>query len=267
MMIMHLTWLDNNSWLLELGPHRLLIDPWLVGELVFGQQGWLFRGVKLRSPALDLNGIDLILLSQGLEDHAHPPTLAQLDRAIPVVGSPAAARVAQRLGYHQVTALGHGQVFELGDWLRLEAVPGAPLGPLTVENGYVISDRQTGLRLFYEPHGFHAPSLQAQDPMDVVITPVVDLTLPLVGPIIRGQTSALERVAWLQPQVLLPTAAAAETEYSGTLATLLQSRGSAASLQQTLEQQGLTTQVISPEVGKRVTLELTPHPQPSPLSA
>jgi hypothetical protein len=67
--------------------------------------------------------------------------------------------------------------------------------------------------------------------------------------------------------VLLPTAAAAETEYSGTLATLLQSRGSAASLQQTLEQQGLTTQVISPEVGKRVTLELTPHPQPSPLSA
>jgi hypothetical protein len=136
-----------------------------------------------------------------------------------------------------------------------------------VENGYVISDRQTGLRLFYEPHGFHAPSLQAQDPMDVVITPVVDLTLPLVGPIIRGQTSALERVAWLQPQVLLPTAAAAETEYSGTLATLLQSRGSAASLQQTLEQQGLTTEVISPEVGKRVTLELTPHPPPSPLSA
>ena len=74
-MIMDLTWLDNNSWLLTLGPHRLLIDPWLVGDLVFGQQGWLFRGVKLRSPALDLKGIDLILLSQGLADHAHPPTL------------------------------------------------------------------------------------------------------------------------------------------------------------------------------------------------
>jgi L-ascorbate metabolism protein UlaG (beta-lactamase superfamily) len=255
----HLTWLDNNSWLLELGPHRLLIDPWLVGDLVFGQQKWLFRGVKLGAPTIDLGKIDLILLSQGLEDHAHPPTLAQLDRAIPVVGSPAAARVAQGLGYHQVTALGHGQVFELGDWLRLEAVPGAPLGPLTVENGYVISDRQSGLRLFYEPHGFHAPSLQAQAPMDVVITPVLDLALPLVGPIIRGQASALERVEWLQPQLLLPTAAAAETQYTGLLASLLQSRGSAASLQHTLGERGLTTRVISPTVGERLSLEITPR--------
>ncbi len=253
----NLTWLDNNSWLLELGPHRLLIDPWLVGDLVFGQQKWLFRGVKLGAPTLDLGKIDLILLSQGLEDHAHPPTLAQLDHTIPVVGSPAAARVAQRLGYRQVTALGHGQVFELGDWLRLEAVPGAPLGPLTVENGYVISDRQSGLRFFYEPHGFHAPSLQAQDPMDVVITPVVDLALPLVGPIIRGQASALERVEWLQPQLVLPTAAAGETQYTGLLTSLLQSRGSAASLQHTLQDRGLTSEVISPAVGKRLSLNLS----------
>jgi L-ascorbate metabolism protein UlaG (beta-lactamase superfamily) len=41
---MEATWLDSNSWLIELGGRRMLIDPWLVGELVFGQQAWLFKG-------------------------------------------------------------------------------------------------------------------------------------------------------------------------------------------------------------------------------
>lgn len=252
----NLTWLDNNSWLLELGPHRLLIDPWLVGELAFAHQAWLFRGVRSAATTINLGEIDLILLSQGLEDHAHPPTLAQLDRAIPVVGSPAAARVAQGLGYQQVTALGHGQVFDLGDWLRLEAVPGAPLGPLTVENGYVISDRQSGLRLFYEPHGFHAPSLKNEGPIDVVITPVLDLALPLVGPIIRGQKGALELTDWLQPQIILPTADAGEVQYSGFLISLLKAIGGAEALQSTLKAKGLATQVLQPQVGQTLNLDL-----------
>ena len=33
---MHLTWLDSNSWLIEMGGQRILLDPWLSGPLVFG---------------------------------------------------------------------------------------------------------------------------------------------------------------------------------------------------------------------------------------
>ncbi|MGL6282525.1 MAG: MBL fold metallo-hydrolase, partial [Microcoleaceae cyanobacterium] len=38
---MYLTWLDSNSWLIEIADRKLLIDPWLVGPLVFGNFTWL----------------------------------------------------------------------------------------------------------------------------------------------------------------------------------------------------------------------------------
>ncbi|MGK7879031.1 MAG: MBL fold metallo-hydrolase, partial [Crocosphaera sp.] len=71
---MQLTWLDNNSWLMEISGKRILLDPWLVGSLVFGNLEWLFKGVKGKTYDIGQQ-IDLIVLSQGLDDHAHIPTL------------------------------------------------------------------------------------------------------------------------------------------------------------------------------------------------
>ncbi|QQE66907.1 hypothetical protein GFS31_36110 [Leptolyngbya sp. BL0902] len=256
---MDATWLDSNSWLIELGGRRILIDPWLVGELVFGQQAWLFKGSHPQPRALPDN-IDLILLSQGLEDHAHPPTLKALDKAIPVVGSASAAKVAQALGFTQVTALAHGERFTLADSVTIQAVPGSPIGPTTTENGYILRETATGHALFYEPHGFHAPSLKDEGPIDVVITPVLDLALPLVGPIIRGQKGALELADWLQPQVILPTADAGEVQYSGLLISLLKAMGGAEALQTALQAKGLGTQVMQPKVGQTLKLDLRSAP-------
>ena len=101
---MFLTWFDSNSWLLEIGGKRILIDPWLVGSLIFSNLDWLFKGSRSQNRPIPDN-IDLILLSQGLEDHAHPPTLQVLDHSIKVVASPNAAKVIQQLGYTQVTVL------------------------------------------------------------------------------------------------------------------------------------------------------------------
>jgi L-ascorbate metabolism protein UlaG (beta-lactamase superfamily) len=261
---MDATWLDSNSWLLEIGGKRILLDPWLVGELVFGQQTWLFKGEHPQPRALP-ESIDVILLSQGLEDHAHPPTLKALDKSIPVVGSASAAKVAKDLGYREVVALAHGDSFALGDRVTIKAVPGSPIGPTTVENGYVLRDCQAGTSLFYEPHGFHPPTLKEEGPIDVVITPVLDLALPLLGPIIRGQKGALELVEWLQPQVILPTADAAEVRYSGLLVALLKAVGGAEALQTTLNAKGYSTRVLSPQVGHAIALDLQTNPA-SPLS-
>ncbi|MBU6228398.1 MAG: MBL fold metallo-hydrolase [Cyanobacteria bacterium REEB459] len=244
-----LTWLDNNSWLWLVGGQRILVDPWLVGTLTFGNQAWLFKGERASAPLPEV--IDGILLSQGLPDHAHVPTLATLDRGIPVLGSASAAGVARRLGYRRVTPLRPGESATLGQ-ITIKAVAGAPIGPTSQENGYILRDRQTGLSLFYEPHGFHGSSLRTAGPIEVVITPVVDLTLPLVGPIIRGRNSALERVEWLQPQLLLPTAAAGQTLYSGFLANLLTNQGTVTELQHQLQRRGHATQVLSPVVGQPI---------------
>ncbi len=255
---MHLTWLDSNTWLLELGGKRLLVDPWLVGPLVFGNFPWLFKG-EHRTPCPIPQDIDLIVLSQGLEDHAHPPTLRQLARTIPVLGSAGAAKVAQELGYTQVTALAHGQTFRLADSVEIRATAGAPIGPTVVENGYWFKDLTSGVTLYYEPHGYPAPSLKGLAPVDVVITPLMDLSLPLVGPIIQGMQSALEVALWLQPQVILPTAAAGEVVYEGWLVSLLKAAGGPEEFRALLAQRQLLTQVLEPKPGERFELSLQPR--------
>jgi L-ascorbate metabolism protein UlaG (beta-lactamase superfamily) len=218
---MYLTWLDSNTWLIELANQRILLDPWLVGQLVFGDHlAWLFKGYRQQDRELPAN-IDLILLSQGLADHAHPATLQQLDKSIPVVGSPNAAKVAQALGYREVTALAHGESFTLNHQVTIQALPGSPVGPGTVENGYWLKEVATGVTLYYEPHGFHAPSLQSLAPIDVVITPIINLALPLIGPIIKGTESSLQLAQWVNPQVILPTAAGGDVIFAGALLALL----------------------------------------------
>lgn len=251
---MYLTWLDNNSWLIEIGGQKILVDPWLVGSLSFNLD-WLFKG-SLRQERLISENIDLILLSQGLPDHTHIPTLKQLDHQIPVVASPNAAKVVRELGYTSVTSLAHSESFTLNNQIQIQAFPGSPIGPTLIENSYLIQELATGIKLYYEPHGYHSPQLKQVAPVDVIITPTVDLALPLVGSIIRGTNSTLEVAKWLQPQFILPTAAKAETTYEGLLPQFLQDIGSAEELRASLQENNLTTQVLEQKPGDRLELKL-----------
>ncbi|MBD2502903.1 MBL fold metallo-hydrolase [Anabaena azotica] len=252
---MYLTWFDNNSWLLELGEQRILIDPWLVDVLTFGNLDWFFKGSRSQQRPIPEN-IDLILLSQGLEDHAHLPTLKQLNRNIPVVASPNAAKVVQGLGFTSVTSLAHGESFTFNNLIEIKAFPGSLVGPTLVENSYFIKELATGLTLYYEPHGNHSPQLKQVAPVDVVITPIIDAVLPLVGSFIKGGNSALEVAQWLQPQVMLSTANAKETTYEGLLSKIITFKGSIADFRLLLEKHNLPTQVLDPHPGDRVELQL-----------
>lgn len=237
---MQLTWLDSNSWSIELGGKNILLDPWLVGDLTFGNLPWLFRGTKTVERAIPAP-IDLILLSQGLPDHAHPPTLQALDRSIPVLASPSAAKVVKDLGYQQVTAIAPG---ESHSWAGIEfqAVPGSPVGPGAIENGYIL--RHAEHSLYYEPHGYHHPSLADQCPVEVIITPTINLMLPLLGAVIKGQESALQVCETLQPRYILPTAAGGDVDFSGLLMQVLKAEGSGAEFQKMLSDRGLSTKLI-----------------------
>ncbi len=256
---MHLTYFGANSWLLELGQKHILIDPWLVDSLIFGNLPWLFKGDK--PPALDAlpDQIDLILLSQGLEDHAHRPTLEKLDKTIPVVGSENATTVVRELGYTQVTPLAFGQTFTLADQIEIRALPGAPIGPFLQENAYLIKQLDSGISLYYEPHGYPSNQLKEYAPIDVVISPVVTLELPVLGPIIQGHRTALQLAQWVQPQVFLPTAAGGGVQYEGVLDSLLNQVGSLEELRSQLAQHNLSTQVIDPQPKEALELNLTPQ--------
>ena len=63
---------------------------------------------------------------QGLDDHAHKPTLQRLPKHKQVVASPAAATVAEGLGFTNVIGLDHGQTVQICDGrLSITATAGA----------------------------------------------------------------------------------------------------------------------------------------------
>lgn len=251
---MNLTYLDSNSWLIEIDGKRILLDPWLVGKLIFGNLPWLFEGKKNNPQPIPEN-IDLILLSQGLEDHAHPPTLKKLDKNIPVVASPNAAKIVRELGYKNITTLEHESSFKL-EQVEIKAIPGSPIGPTLVENGYIIKGLTSGKNIYYEPHGYHSESLKSEVPIDVVITPLINLKLPLLGAVIKGQSAALKLCQWLNPQVILATAAGGDIDFQGLIISILKAEGTVEEFKQLLQQNKLATKAINPQSGETIELSL-----------
>jgi len=252
---MHLTYFDSNSWLIEIDETRILLDPWLVGDLIFGNASWLFKGTKNNSHSIPEN-IDLILLSQGLEDHAHTPTLKELDRNIPVVASPNAEKVVQELGYTNITPVAHGDTHTIKDKVEIKAIPGSPIGPTLTENGYIIKGLKSGETLYYEPHGYHSPEIKTTESIDVVITPLISLKLPLIGAVIKGQKTALELCQAIKPQVILSTAAGGDVSFEGIVMSILKADGTVTEFNELLKQQGLSTRAIDPRSGESIELAL-----------
>ncbi|MEL6469877.1 MAG: MBL fold metallo-hydrolase [Cyanobacteria bacterium J06623_4] len=259
---MNLTWFDANSWLIEAAGKRILIDPWLVDDLIFGNLPWLVRGVRSQ-PASIPDDIDLILLSQGLADHAHEPTLALLDKAIPVIASPDGAAVAQKAGYQQVTTLDHGDRFTFSyqdnPVVEIQAFVGAPVGPTKKENAYVLHFLADDTKLYYEPHGYpDADHLKELGAVDVVITPMADQTLLGVAPVIRGSAAAPQLAELLTPRVMLPTAEAGRVRYEGLIAPTLTTKGGADMMRSQFEAEGKAIQVVQPVSEKTIELDLRP---------
>lgn len=212
------TYFGSNSWLLEIAGLRVLVDPWLVDALVFPPGAWLLKG-ELPNPWPIPEALDLLLLTQGLADHAHPATLALLPKDLPVVGSPAAAKVARGQGFTQVTSLSPGQSHQVKN-LQIQATAGARV-PL-VENGYLLDWSQGSLYL--EPHGVLDPSLP-QRAVSTVITPVIDLGLPLAGNFITGASVLPALIERFQPQQVLASTTGGNVQFSGLISRFLQADG------------------------------------------
>jgi len=219
-MALHATYFAANGWLLEFGDLRVLVDPWLTGPLDFPPGPWLFRGTLPHAwPAPE--GVDLLLLTQGLPDHCHPPTLALLDQNLPVVGSAAAAARVRELGFESVTSLAPGETHRLGA-LQITATAGAPVPQ--VENGYLLEHPEGSL--FLEPHGFLAADLPEQT-LDAVITPVVDLGLPVAGSFVKGREVLPLLLERFRPRTVLASTAGGDVRFEGLLPRMLWQKGSA----------------------------------------
>jgi L-ascorbate metabolism protein UlaG (beta-lactamase superfamily) len=246
---MHATYYGANGWLLEWGSLRVLVDPWLRGPLVFPPGPWFFQGqIAHNFPVPEQ--LDLLLLTQGLDDHAHPETLALLPQSLPVVGSASAAAKVTQLGFTQVTALKPGSSFHVGE-LSITATAGAPVPQ--VENGYLL--RHPEGSLYLEPHGY-LPADLAAEPLDAVITPVVDLGLPLAGAFVRGSHVLPQLLERFSPQTVLASTAGGDVEFSGLLTRWLWQRGS---VEESGRQLAGSSRLIDPIPGERYALARSGH--------
>ena len=124
------TYFGANGWLLEFDDLRVLVDPWLQGSLSFPPGGWMLKG-ELPEQRPAPGHLDLLLLTQGLADHAHPESLDLFPRTLPVIGSVAATQVVKKMGFETVQALKPGEC-TTHKGLTVRATAGAPVP--TVEN-------------------------------------------------------------------------------------------------------------------------------------
>jgi L-ascorbate metabolism protein UlaG (beta-lactamase superfamily) len=256
---MKLTRIDLNSWIFHIAGHTVLVDPWLVDPLEFYGLSWLYtayHNTPLAVTPETLPPIDFILLSQGVDDHCHKPTLEKLDRNIPVIASPTAAKVVTSLGFQKVVSLSHWQDVEVTETLQITAVMGAPLQPGQVENGYLLKDLTTDETLYYEPHlaPFEEPLKQRLGQVNVAIAPVIGQKFPLLGQVIMGPEQALQLVEILQPRYFIPNTMG-DIRMSGILPMFIQSVGSLEEFRDRLIASNLPTKLLVPAPGETIELE------------
>ncbi|MFN9057552.1 MAG: MBL fold metallo-hydrolase [Cyanobacteriota bacterium] len=237
------TSLGANGWLLDFAGLRVLVDPWFTGPLSFGPMDWLLKG-ELATPQPVPDAIDLLLLSQGLPDHCHPPSLALLSKELPVVGSPTAARKAQQLGVSRVPPLRPGETHTHGP-LTLTATAGAAVPQ--IENGWLL-DHPAG-SLYLEPHGFLSADLPSR-PLTAVITPVIDVGLPLAGAFVRGRSALPDLLERFTPAAVLASTTGGDVRFSGLLASALQVEGTPADAASVVAAHSSRCRFIDPTPGK-----------------
>ena len=219
------TYYGANGWLIEFDKTRILIDPWLFGDLTFPPGDWLIKGELAKE--IDIpNEIDYLLLTQGQPDHAHPPTLEKIDKNIPVIGSESASKIAIKIGFNKINKLKPGEFFKK-DNLIIQATSGASVPNL--ENGYIID---LGLDSIYiEPHGFLDKKIVPRK-IDLVITPVIDFSLPFAGKFIKGKTVLPQLLSLFNPSTIMASTTGGEINFTGFINNLIKVDGSVEDLDQ-----------------------------------
>ena len=220
------TYLGGNGWRVHFprARARVLCDPWLVGDLTFWNLPALYVGRgphvadRLDADAdeviLEADACDLLLLSQGWDDHAHRPALRALRKDVPVVASPAAASVARRLGFRDVREArdcdqrrGRGSPRHAPGRLRRTVVRAR--GGVHHRRGKRRTTASNPLRVYYEPHcqrraiGRRGCG-RAGGAVDVAVTPAANVAAAGF-PLVRAGDAAAELYETLgRPAVIVP---------------------------------------------------------------
>ena len=213
------TYYGANGWLIEFDNTRILIDPWLNGDLTFPPGDWLIKGQLSNEIEVPLD-IDILLLTQGQPDHAHPPTLKKIKKDIHVIASEAAGKVVRKMGFKKINTLKPSETLKHKN-LNIQATSGASVP--NIENGYIID---SGVYSIYiEPHGFLDKTIKPRN-IDLLITPVIDFSLPLAGKFIKGKTVLPQLLKLFNPSTVMASTTGGDISFTGIINNFIKVDGS-----------------------------------------
>ncbi|MBO8204620.1 MBL fold metallo-hydrolase [Prochlorococcus marinus] len=205
------TYLGSNGWFIKLNNTNVIIDPWLKGDLIFPPGEWFFKGSLEQEISIDKN-IDIILLTQGLPDHCHIPTLKMFRKDIPIICPKSASGILEKIGFNSIKILKPTEKTHQFN-ISFEATAGAPVPQ--IENGYIVRDDEDNC-FYIEPHGYLDENLDNQK-LDAVITPTKNLELPLVGSFVKGADVIPKLIKKFNPKFILSSTVGGNAKYSGFL--------------------------------------------------
>tara|TARA_B100000945_G_scaffold242224_1_gene198315 strand:- start:130 stop:849 length:720 start_codon:yes stop_codon:yes gene_type:complete len=206
------TYLGSNGWFINFRKANLIIDPWLAGDLIFPPGEWFFKGTLENEITINKKNIDLILLTQGLPDHCHIPTLKMFSKDIPIICSRSAKEILEKIAFDNINILKPSESLSINN-LSIEATAGAPVPQ--IENGYIVKD-ENGNGFYIEPHGYLDENLKKQN-IDAVITPTKNLALPIVGSFVKGADILPKLIKKFNPKYILSSTIGGNAKYSGFL--------------------------------------------------
>lgn len=259
------TFLEGNGqlWQATNGSTRasIVIDP-LASQLDFGIP-WGYRANK--QSLSEQATIDLIcgarpshcLLTMGLGDHTHLPTLEKLRERMPelrYVVAPSCEKKLLDFGLkaEQITVLDHNESCQLSqDGAVVTATQGALVGPpwQRRENGFVLElndgkEEDGGVSIYYEPHGDVALDNIKNLRADIMVSPVTKQSLPAQVPtegqftLVYGGDRTLEVAESLGVEVIIPLGNGA-LDVQGPLAGLVSASGNVSDFEKMVEQRNI----------------------------
>jgi len=188
-----------------------IIYLWMLRNANFKKKIWDSQTLSSRITSWILN-IDIILLTQGLPDHCHVPTLEMFRKDIPIICPKSAVETLKKIGFSSINVLKPTEKTNHFN-LSFEATAGAPVPQ--IENGYIVKDDQDN-GFYIEPHGFLDENLNKQS-LDAVITPTKNLELPLVGSFVKGADVIPKLINKFNPKYILSSTIGGDAKYSGFL--------------------------------------------------
>ena len=216
----------------------IVIDP-LASQLDFGIPSVYRANKKVLSREETLECIvnakpSHCLLTQGLDDHTHPPTLDALSKLLPdlqYICAPSAYEKAKSIinfSCKNIQTLAPGQSMKLKS-ATLTATTGALVGPpwQARENGWLLE--LDGKRIYMEPHSDVLDETLEALSSDVVIAPVEQQSL-LGFNLVEGPKRTVEICNQLGASTLIPLNNG-DISPSGWLAELVEASGGMATAQ------------------------------------